>query len=223
MKTILLVEDDESLLEVTYSFLTASGYNVLTANNGIQGYEQFKNNEIDLLITDIMMPKLNGYALVELIQMEQKHIPIFMLTALSGEEDELKGLELGINDYIQKPFSYKVFLKRIENILNNDHEKPIIEEILTCGNIQIFPESYIVLENNKQVSLTKKEFEILVVLIRRKNKTVSRQKIIELVWGYSDEIDTTMLNSHLKNLRQKLNSGTIQTVRGVGYKISELF
>lgn len=223
MKTILLVEDDESLLEVTYSFLTASGYNVLTANNGIQGYEQFKNNEIDLLITDIMMPKLNGYALVELIQMEQKHIPIFMLTALSEEADELKGLELGINDYIQKPFSYKVFLKRIENILNNDYEQPIIEEILTCGNIQVFPESYIVIENNKQISLTKKEFEILVILIRRKNKTVSRQKIIELVWGYSDEIDTTMLNSHLKNLRQKLQTGTIQTIRGVGYKIAEPF
>ncbi|EKB7629032.1 response regulator transcription factor, partial [Enterococcus faecalis] len=96
-------------------------------------------------------------------------------------------------------------------------------EILTCGNIQVFPESYIVIENNKQISLTKKEFEILVILIRRKNKTVSRQKIIELVWGYSDEIDTTMLNSHLKNLRQKLQPGTIQTIRGVGYKIAEPF
>ncbi|MGK0607348.1 response regulator transcription factor [Enterococcus gilvus] len=219
MKTILLVEDDEQLLAIASSFLTEAGYAVLEAKNGVEGYEKWKNGKIDILITDVMMPKMDGFALVELIRMDAQNIPILMLTALGGEDDEVKGLGLGVDDYIQKPFSYKVLLKRIENILHRNVQ--ISEEVLICGDIRVFPDSYIVTKNGQEVKLTKKEFDILVILMCRKNKPVTRETIIEQVWGYVDDVDTTLLNSHLKNLRQKLSTENIQTIRGVGYKIFE--
>ncbi|EGO6085865.1 response regulator transcription factor [Enterococcus faecalis] len=220
MKKILLVEDDEQILAVASSFLKEAGYQVIEATSGTQAYENWKKQQIDLLITDIMMPKMDGYALVELIRMGNQQLPILMVTALGGEEDELKGLELRIDDYIQKPFSYKILLKKIENIFQR-RMQITAEEVLICGDIKVIPKSYIVTKNNQEISLTKKEFDILVVLMQRKNKPVPREMMIEQVWDYVEAIDTTMLNSHLKNLRQKLDTEKIQTIRGVGYKITE--
>lgn len=220
LKKILLVEDDEQILAVASSFLKEAGYQVIEATSGTQAYENWKKQQIDLLITDIMMPKMDGYALVELIRMDNQQLPILMVTALGGEEDELKGLELRIDDYIQKPFSYKILLKKIENIFQR-RMQITAEEVLICGDIKVIPKSYIVTKNNQEISLTKKEFDILVVLMQRKNKPVPREMMIEQVWDYVEAIDTTMLNSHLKNLRQKLDTEKIQTIRGVGYKITE--
>lgn len=220
LKKILLVEDDEQILAVASSFLKEAGYQVIEATSGTQAYENWKKQQIDLLITDIMMPKMDGYALVELIRMGNQQLPILMVTALGGEEDELKGLELRIDDYIQKPFSYKILLKKIENIFQR-RMQITAEEVLICGDIKVIPKSYIVTKNNQEISLTKKEFDILVVLMQRKNKPVPREMMIEQVWDYVEAIDTTMLNSHLKNLRQKLDTEKIQTIRGVGYKITE--
>lgn len=219
MKKILLIEDDEQILSVASTFLKGENYQVIEAADGIQGYEKWKSHSIDLVVTDIMMPRMDGYALVELIRMENKHVPIFMITALSEEADELKGLELGIDDYIQKPFSYKILLKRIENIFKRKAQISV-EKVLRSGDIQVFPNEYIVLKNNEEVLLTRKEFDILVVLLMRISKPVSRETIIEHVWEYDDAVDTTMLNSHIKNLRRKLKTDKIQTIRGVGYKIT---
>lgn len=220
MKKILLVEDDEQILNVASTFLKEAGYQVIEATDGIQAYEKWKTQTIDLLVTDIMMPRMDGYALAELIRMDNQQVPILMITALGGEEDELKGLDLGVDDYIRKPFSYKIFLKRVENILQRKLSIST-EACLTCGNIKIYPESYRTLKDNQEVELTRKEFDILTTLMMRKNKPVTRETIIDQVWDYSDVVDTTMLNSHLKNLRQKLDTEMIQTIRGVGYKISE--
>lgn len=222
MKKILLVEDDEQILNVASTFLKKAGYQVIEAKDGIQAYEKWKKSTIDVLVTDIMMPRMDGYALAELIRMDNKLVPILMITALGGEEDELKGLDLGVDDYIRKPFSYNVFLKRVENILKRKTSiSP--EKCLTCGNIKIYPEIYRTLKDDRDVELTRKEFDILSTLMARKNKPVTREMIIDQVWDYSDVVDTTMLNSHIKNLRQKLDTEMIQTIRGVGYKISEQF
>lgn len=220
MQKILLVEDDKQILTVATSFLKSAGYNVIEANDGIEAYEKWKKNNVDLIVTDIMMPRMDGYVLTELVRMDNESVPILMITALSGEEDELKGLELGVNDYIQKPFSYKVFLKRIENIFKR-HIISSKDEFLTCGSIQLLPKQYLVMKDNKEISLTKKEFEILHVLMKKKNHPISRGTIIDEVWDYGEIVDTTMLNSHVKNLRKKLNTPQIETIRGIGYKISE--
>ncbi|MFK4899215.1 response regulator transcription factor [Lactococcus petauri] len=220
MKKILLVEDDKQIMTVATSFLKDAGYIVIGASDGVAAYEQWKKGAVDLIVTDIMMPRMDGYALTELIRMDNENVPIFMITALSGEADELKGLELGVNDYIQKPFSYKIFLKRIENIFRRHKVSPK-DEFLTCGSIQIFPKRHLVMAQNKEVQLTKKEFDILYVLMKKKNFPVSREAIIDQVWDYGEIVDTTMLNSHVKNLRKKLYTEQIETIRGVGYKISE--
>lgn len=220
MKKILLIEDDEQILSVASSFLKEANYQVIEAADGIQGYEKWKKYPIDLVITDIMMPRMDGYVLAELIRMENKQVPIFMITALSEEADQLKGLELGIDDYIQKPFSYKILLKKIENVFKRNAQISV-ENVLRAGDIQVFPNDYIVLKNDAEVFLTRKEFDILVVLLKRINKPVSRETIIENVWEYDDAVDTTMLNSHIKNLRRKLKTDKIQTIRGVGYKITD--
>ena len=143
-----------------------------------------------------------------------------MITALGGEADELKGLELGVNDYIQKPFSYKIFLKRIDNIFQK-HRISQKDECLACGSIQLFPKQYLVIAHNEEVQLTKKEFDILYVLMKKKNFPVSREAIIDQAWDYGEIVDTTMLNSHVKNLRKKLQTEQIETIRGIGYKITE--
>lgn len=222
MQKILLVEDDKQILTVAATFLKNAGYLVKEANDGVEAYEQWKNDKVDMIITDIMMPRMDGYVLTELIRMDNENIPILMITASSGEEEELKGLELGVNDYVRKPFSYKILLKRIENIFKRQQVSSD-EDFLTCGAIHLFPKRYLVMVQNEEVLLTKKEFDILYVLMKKKNYPVSREFIINQVWDYGEIVDTTMLNSHVKNLRKKLHTQQIETIRGIGYKISESF
>ncbi|WP_239253852.1 response regulator transcription factor [Listeria ilorinensis] len=218
MKTILVVEDDLTILEVMSSFLKQAGYSVTTASDGMKGYEVFQTGKFDLVIMDVMMPKMDGYTLTELVRLHH-HTPILMITALGEESDELKGFDLGVDDYLQKPFSYQILLKRVEALLRRAAPSEIDGKPLECGDIFLDRERFIVLSKGKKVTLTKKEFDLLELLLRNKNRVISRESMLEQVWDYMTIVDTNIINTHMKNLRQKLDTDKILTIRGAGYKI----
>lgn len=219
MKKILVVEDDPNILEVTRAFLIAEGYEVFTSENGMEAFGIFESQAFDLIIMDIMMPKMDGYTLCELIRTKSS-TPILMLTALGEEDSELKGFELGADDYIQKPFSYKVLLKRVEALIRRSStESSDNIHILELAEIALNTESFQVTSHGQSVELTRKEFDILRLLMKNPGRVFTREMLLEQAWDYEYIVDTKIINTHIKNLRKKLATDKIQTVRGAGYKM----
>ncbi|WP_430536615.1 response regulator transcription factor [Listeria rocourtiae] len=219
MKKILVVEDDPNILEVTRAFLIAEGYEVFASENGMEAFGVFESQTFDLIIMDIMMPKMDGYTLCELIRIKSS-TPILMLTALGEEDSELKGFELGADDYIQKPFSYKVLLKRVEALIRRSStESPDNIPILELAEITLNTESFQVTSHGQSVELTRKEFDILRLLMKNPGRVFTREMLLEQAWDYEYIVDTKIINTHIKNLRKKLATDKIQTVRGAGYKM----
>ncbi|EKT6042391.1 response regulator transcription factor [Listeria monocytogenes] len=220
MEKILVAEDDTVILAVITAFLTKAGYQVIIAKNGIEAYHFFQTESLDLIIMDIMMPSMDGYTLTELIR-STSSAPILMMTALSEEEDELKGFDLGADDYIQKPFSYLVLLKRVQVLLRRSAQNIPENKELCCGNISVNIETFEVISSGELVVLTKKEFDILALLIRNKKKVITREVILSQAWDFAAIVDTSIINTHMKNLRKKLHTKKIKTIRGAGYKMDE--
>lgn len=220
MKKILVVEDDPNILEVTRAFLMAEGYEVFTSENGMEAFGIFESQTFDLIIMDIMMPKMDGYTLCELIR-TKSDTPILMLTALGEEDSELKGFELGADDYIQKPFSYKVLLKRVEALLRRTSLGQTDEDasVLKLAEIELNTETFQITSNGQPVELTRKEFDILRLLMKNPGRVFTREMLLEQAWDYEYIVDTKIINTHIKNLRKKLATDKIQTVRGAGYKM----
>lgn len=217
MTKILIVEDDSAIIHVMEAFLLQAGYEVALAKNGLEAQKIFDRSqkEYHLIITDCMMPEIDGFTFLEKIRAKSK-IPVLMITALTEEQDEIKGFEYGADEYIKKPFSYRVFLKRVEALL----ARTIKEDLsLKYQNIALNKEKHTVFVNEKAVFLTKKEFDILELLLKNQQKVVSHETIVDQVWGYDIAVDTAILNSHIKNLRQKLQTNSITTIRGAGYKL----
>lgn len=216
--TILVVEDDKDIQELISEILKAEGYSVLTAGNGLDGYQIYKEEKLDLLILDIMMPKMDGYQLAKLIRKKDDKLPIIMLTALEEEYDEIKGFEIGADDYINKPFSFNVLLRRVNAILKRTkNERKEIE----FKDIKLDLESYTAIFNGKETELTNKEFDILHYLMTNKNKVVLRQTLMDNIWGWNFKGDSRVLDTHIKNLRKKLKIDYIKTLKGVGYKFED--
>lgn len=220
MKKILVVEDDPNILEVTRAFLMAEGYEVLTSENGMEAFGIFESQTFDLIIMDIMMPKMDGYTLCELIR-TKSDTPILMLTALGEEDSELRGFELGADDYIQKPFSYKVLLKRVEALLRRTSFGQTDEDtsLLKLAEIELNTETFQITSHGQPVELTRKEFDILRLLMKNPGRVFTREMLLEQAWDYEYIVDTKIINTHIKNLRKKLTTDKIQTVRGAGYKM----
>ncbi|MBC2673975.1 response regulator transcription factor [Listeria booriae] len=218
MKHILVVEDDANIRDVTYAFLVDEGYQVTTSENGMEAFGFFENQAFDLIIMDIMMPKMDGYTLCELIR-TKSDTPILMLTALGEEDSELKGFELGADDYIQKPFSYKVLIKRVEALLRRVPAKQESPHLLQVGDIALNTETFQVTARDLPVELTRKEFDILRLLMQNPGRVFTREMLLEQAWDYEYIVDTKIINTHIKNLRKKLATDKIQTVRGAGYKM----
>ncbi|MBC1232227.1 response regulator transcription factor [Listeria booriae] len=218
MKHILVVEDDANIRDVTYAFLVDEGYQVTASENGMEAFGFFENQTFDLIIMDIMMPKMDGYTLCELIR-TKSDTPILMLTALGEEDSELKGFELGADDYIQKPFSYKVLIKRVEALLRRVPAKQESPHLLQVGDIVLNTETFQVTARNLPVELTRKEFDILRLLMQNPGRVFTREMLLEQAWDYEYIVDTKIINTHIKNLRKKLATDKIQTVRGAGYKM----
>ena len=219
--TILVVEDEYDIRELLKEFLTQAGYDVVTAEDGLEALEKFKSFNYNLIILDIMLPKIDGYVLCEIIRKES-NVPIIMLTALDSEENQLKGFDLNIDDYITKPFSMKVFLKRVETVLRR--EKKILDDTtisheINYKNIKVDTNTFLVFVDGNKIDLTIKEYELLIMLLKNRGKVLSRENLLSTLWGYDYYNDSRVIDTHIKNLRKKLNLDFIETIRGVGYGV----
>ena len=216
---ILVVDDEARMRKLIKDFLTVKGYTILEAEDGEKALEIFAENssKINLILLDVMMPKLDGWSVLRQIRQESK-IPIIMLTARGEEQDELFGFELGVDEYISKPFSPKILAARVEAILKRVGGDK--KEITDCGGIQIDKDGRTVSVDGKPIELSLREYELLVYLVENKNIALSRDKILNNVWNYDYYGDSRTIDSHVKKIRHKLGKKGkyIKTIRGVGYK-----
>lgn len=218
-ENILVVEDDKDIQEIIVEILRDKGYVVDAADNGREGFTAYQNKEYDLIVLDVMMPEVDGYQLAKLIRNKNKDIPILMLTALEEEYDQLKAFEIGIDDYVTKPFSFNILLKRVEAILRRTNG--LSSNIFSRDGLVVDFDGYSVTVDGQEVELTTKEFEILSILIKNKGKVLSREKLLDDIWGYDFYGDTRVIDTHIKNIRRKIKVDFIKTLKGVGYKFEE--
>ncbi|MCU5149323.1 MULTISPECIES: response regulator transcription factor [Bacillus] len=216
---ILVVEDDQEIQELIKQFLMTQQYKVIVASDGLEGMKQFNKQSFDLILLDVMMPNLNGFEVAKMIR-SQSNIPIIMLTALEEEQDQMKGFDLGIDDYITKPFSFHVLMRRVEAVLRRSNNQST-DNHFVFRELHVDGDAYKVYLNKVEVPLTTKEFEILQLLLQNEKKVLTRDNIVEKIWGYEYAGDTRMIDTHMKNIRKKLDIPYIKTVKGIGYKIDE--
>lgn len=218
-KTILIIEDEIAIQNILAEPLRAYGYEVVTASDGLSGINVFHTHHIDLILLDIMLPKINGYAVCEMIRQEAK-TPIILLTALDTEDDQIKGFDLLADDYITKPFSIKLVLKRVEALLRRT-EAAADTDTIRYKELQISAKQRQVLVSGVEVILTQSEFDILLLFLKNQGRVFTRDELLNLVWGYEFIGEEKSVNFHIMNLRKKLGVDYIETVRGVGYKIAK--
>ena len=216
---ILIIEDETAIQTILSELLTDAGYDVEVAGDGLEGITKFKEQEYSLVLLDIMMPKISGYAVCEMIRRESD-VPVIMLTALDEEAAQIKAFELKVDDYITKPFSVKLVLLRVEAVLRRMKEKQSSEHetILSGENIQMDRTSRKVSVYGKEVALTHKEYELLELFMLHPGQVFSREHLLDRVWGYEIACEEKTVNIHIMNLRKKLGIDVIETVRGVGYR-----
>lgn len=216
---ILIVDDEARMRKLIKDFLVAKGYSTLEAEDGEKALEIYEENrnKINLILLDVMMPKLDGWSVLRQIRQDSK-VPIIMLTARGEEQDELFGFELGVDEYISKPFSPKILVARVEAILKRTN--PNIKELKDYGGIEIDKEGRAVSVDGKVIELSLREYELLTYLVDNKNIALSRDKILNNVWNYDYYGDSRTIDSHVKKIRHKLGKKGkyIKTIRGVGYK-----
>ena len=217
--SILIVDDEQRMRKLIKDFLAVKGYSILEAEDGEKGLEVFEENKnkISLILLDVMMPKLDGWSVLRQIRQESK-VPIIMLTARGEEQDELFGFELGVDEYISKPFSPKILVARVEAILKRTNKED--KEVKDYGGIEIDKEGRTVKVDGKNIELSLREYELLTYLVENENIALSRDKILNNVWNYDYYGDSRTIDSHIKKIRHKLGKKGkyIQTIRGIGYK-----
>ena len=217
--TILVVDDEFRMRKLVKDFLIKENCNVLEAEDGEQSLEIFDSNKekIKLILLDIMMPKLDGWSVLRQIRQQSK-VPVIMLTARGEEQDELFGFELGVDEYISKPFSPKILVARVEAILKRTNQ--IKHEITEFAGIEIDKEGRTVKVDGKSIELSLREYELLTYLVDNENIALSRDKILNNVWNYDYYGDSRTIDSHIKKIRHKLGKKGkyIKTIRGIGYK-----
>ena len=218
--TILVVDDESRIRKLIKDFLRQENYAVLEAEDGEDALNIFEQNKnkIDLIILDVMMPKFDGWSVLRKIRQDNTQLPIIMLTARAEEQDELFGFELGVDEYITKPFSPKILVARVNTILRRTTKKS--KTIQDIGGIVIDPEGRTVTVDGKELELSLREYELLKYLLDNENIALSRNNILSKVWNYEYYGDSRTIDSHIKKIRHKLGKKGkyIQTIRGVGYK-----
>ena len=219
-KTILIIEDEIAIQNILAEPLRACGYEVVTASDGLEGINTFHSYHIDLILLDIMLPKINGYAVCEMIRQEAQ-TPIILLTALDTEDDQIKGFDLLADDYITKPFSIKLVLKRVEALFRRTEAADMDTDTIRYKELQISAKQRQVLVSGAEVILTQSEFDILLLFLKNQGRVFTRDELLNLVWGYEFIGEEKSVNFHIMNLRKKLGVDFIDTVRGVGYKIAK--
>lgn len=218
-KKILIIEDEAAIQKILSEPLTFAGYKVTTASDGLQGVNTFHEQDFDLILLDILLPKIDGYTVCEMIRQESQ-IPIILLTALDTEDDQIKGFDKLADDYITKPFSIKLVLKRVEALLRRT-SSDVASDYIRYKEISLSETERKVTVSGKEVALTHLEFEILRLFLKNKGRVFTRDDLLNLVWGYDFAGDEKGVNFHIMNLRRKLGVDHIETVRGVGYRIAK--
>ena len=218
-KRILVIEDEASLQNILRIFLEDAGYQATLADDGMDGIAAFHKDSFDLVLLDIMMPRLDGYSVCEMIRNESS-TPVILLTALDDEDNQMKGFNLLADDYITKPFSMPLVLKRMEAVLRRARsgEK---SSVLAYQNVQLDTENYKVFVEGKGVTLTAREFDILRLLMENQGRVFTREQLLDIIWNYDYLGDDKIINTHIKNIRKKLGVDCIKTIRGVGYRIDK--
>ena len=221
MQHILIVEDDLDIQELLKNFLREAGYTVTLAGDGIEAISFFSSMHFDLILLDIMLPKIDGFTVCELIR-RQSRVPIIMLTALNGEEEQIRGLDLQVDDYITKPFSMPILVRKIGAVLRRSSMIPEQEhQTIRHKNLILDMDSYTAVVNGVSFALTQREFDILRELLLNQGRVLTRQNLLDNLWKYDFYGDERVVDTHIKNLRKKLGIDFIQTIRGVGYKIDK--
>ena len=216
MKQILIVEDEPDIQELLCAYIQNAGYKTAAAGDGEEALRLFADGSFDLVLLDIMLPGMNGFQVCERIRI-QSQVPILMLTALDGEAQQLRGLGLNADDYITKPFSMPVLLEKIRVILRRSTGTGQ-EEILRYRDLSIIPDTREAILEGKPLELTAREFDLLLTLLSSPGRVFTREMLLSRLWGYDFYGDERIVDTHIKNLRHKLNRDYIETVRGVGYR-----
>lgn len=216
-KRILIVEDEWKLRRIASDFLKKEGFTVIEAEDGEQALDYIVSQNFDLIILDLMLPKINGWELLKEIRIKDSTLPVIMLTARGSEEDILKGYEMKADEYIVKPVSMKVLVAKVKAFLRIYS----LGETITFGELTINPDSRDVKLADNPLELSQKEFELLLFFIKNKGQVLSRDRIITSLWGYDYDGDIRAVDSQIKRIRKKLDGKYIKTIRGAGYKIEE--
>ena len=218
MKSILIVEDEPNISDFVKGELEYEGYDVCIKEDGREGLEETLRNEYDLIILDVMLPSMNGFEICRRLKRE-KQSPVIMLSAKDSVMDKVNGLQIGADDYIAKPFAIEELLARIEVVFRR--QDSLNNSIVKFKDIVINKSSRSVKRNGNEISLTNKEYELLMILVDNKDKVVTREELLEKIWGYGYEPETNVTDVYVRYLRTKLNNENkeeyIQTVRSVGY------
>lgn len=219
MKNILIVEDELDIQELLCAYLQEAGYQTVTAGDGVTALALFQEQPFDLVLLDIMLPKIDGFGVCELIR-RQSQIPVLMLTALDAEEQQLRGFGLEIDDYVTKPFSMPILLEKIRAVLRRSAgAEP--DNRLRYRDLAIDPDTREAVLDGRVLDLTTREFDLLYTFLHAPGRVFTREMLLARLWGYDFYGDERVVDSHIKNLRHKLGRNYIETVRGVGYRAAK--
>lgn len=222
MNRILVIEDEPDIQEVLRNYLQASGYAVLMAGDGEEGLAVFQREAVDLVLLDVMLPKVDGFTVLERIR-KISGTPVILVTARDSVEDQVRGFGLLADDYIPKPFDMPVLLCKVAAVLRRTGKGESNEtgEMICCGDLRLDAERYLAYCGETELELTTKEFELLRVFLENPGRVFTRQRLLDLVWGMDYFGDERIVDTHIKNLRKKLDHDVIHTVRGVGYRLEK--
>ncbi|MDE7249908.1 MAG: response regulator transcription factor [Lachnospiraceae bacterium] len=221
MSKILIVEDDLSIQALLHDFIEEAGHSVVLASDGVDALEKYSEQPFDLILLDIMLPKIDGYGVCAVIR-QKSDIPIIMLTALDSEQAQIKGLDLQIDDYITKPFSMPILIRKIAAVLRRSAKQENIPHTITYKNLTLDLDGYKVYTDERGIDLTPREFEILRELLTHQGRILTRQNLLQTLWKYEFFGEERIIDTHIKNLRKKLGAADyIETIRGVGYRIDK--
>ena len=221
MSKILIVEDDLSIQALLHDFIQEAGHSVILASDGVEALAKYSEQDFDLVLLDIMLPKIDGYGVCEVIR-QKSDVPIIMLTALDGEENQIRGLDLQADDYITKPFSMPVLLRKIAAVLRRSSKQNDIPQTISYRNLKLDLDGYKAYAGGEGIDLTPREFEILRELLVNRGRILTRQNLLQTIWKYEFFGEERVIDTHIKNLRKKLGAADyIETIRGVGYRIDK--
>lgn len=220
LKKLLIVEDEPDIQELLEAYLHDAGYETTIAGDGVEALAKFQKDKFDLILLDLMLPKIDGFGVCEFIRRES-NVPILMLTALDGEQEQLRGFRMEIDDYVTKPFSMPILLQKIRAILRRTSAEKEENRCLRYRDLTLDLDGMEAVLAGRSLDLTTREFELLQTLISSPGRVFTREVLLAKLWGYDFFGDERVVDSHIKNLRRKLGTEYIETVRGVGYRAAK--